>query len=153
MTGTLPFPGYTDTIGAGNPDSIPSNAFYAYFSAYGGVGYDPDDVNFSEPDGNDVSPILGGFMTFNAATGTGTYSANNIYASPSPNPYTTSEPFPSNNGAVDTTTANATKPRIYVNPQSFQIISPGATGSTASAGNTSRAGPSRCRITRRSTIV
>ena len=42
-------PGYLDSLGNSRPDGAPNDPvnFYAYFSAYGNGGYDPNDVNFS----------------------------------------------------------------------------------------------------------
>jgi general secretion pathway protein G len=131
---SLVFPGYLDTLGS---PSDASPGYYAYFSAYGGVGYDPDDVNFvngssykysTEQDDSGNNGVYGGFMAPNDATPNGaSYSTAYPYvSSSSPNPYTGSTPVPLNSsGAPDTTSGNALRPIIWINPQSFQIISPG----------------------------
>ena len=64
--------------------------FYAYFSAYGNNNYDPNDVNFAEPDPSlAVNPVA---LAFNVGypefTNGGT--ANPAALSPTPNPYTSS---------------------------------------------------------------
>jgi general secretion pathway protein G len=100
-------PGYADP----NSSSLNPN-FYAYFSAYGGSGYDPNDVNAYEPgnpmsfeqdiNGNTLALVF--LLNFPVVTG-------NTTPSPAPNPYTSS-----------ITTASVS----YFNPNSFQILSPGA---------------------------
>ncbi len=100
-------------------DSFKTNRFYAYFSAYGGNAYDPNDVNFdqagdtqTESDGNGVSPLTLSFLvTFPVGTGTG-----NIAVSTPPNPYTSTVTNPAS-GSV-----------TFQKPQTFQIISAGADG-------------------------
>jgi len=115
------FPGYIDSLGSYD-DQPP---YFTYFSAYNGSGYDPDDVNFTELDSNGTSKMLGAFATNNSAnmayvTGT------NYISSPAPNPYLNDLPVATQNGGdVDTTAVIANKQRIYQNPNSFQIISPG----------------------------
>jgi prepilin-type N-terminal cleavage/methylation domain-containing protein len=117
----LSFPSYTDSIGSGVPDAPP----FAYFSSYGGVGYDPDDVNFAEADdATGTSPTMGGFMASNAPTGSGSVAARRDWiASPSPNPYLADEPIPTTGGGAANT--SDTRPRSYQNPNTYQIISPG----------------------------
>jgi general secretion pathway protein G len=115
-------PGYYDSFGNNSPPAtaglVPSTLnFYAYFSAYGNNGYDPNDVNFGtddpsapfESDSQQNGPI--GLLF---ATSFGTFSAISGCNSYSPNPYTT----------APTTTV----PLSYINPQSFQIISAGIDG-------------------------
>src|SRR5271157_6224463 len=103
-------PGYLDSLG--NP--APVNAgdainFYAYFSAYGNNGYDPNDVNFAESDVNGNSPIgLGHNVAFPLTTPP--------CISAGPNPYTSSLTTP------------GTGLPTFLNPQSFQIISSGIDG-------------------------
>jgi general secretion pathway protein G len=102
-------PGYGDT----NSSALVPN-FYAYFSAYGTSNYDPNDVNAydsgnlsafeNDVNGNAIS--LNFLVNFPVLTG-----PPNVTSSPAPNPYTNSI----------TTTAVS-----YWNPNSFQIISPGA---------------------------
>jgi prepilin-type N-terminal cleavage/methylation domain-containing protein len=103
------YPSYVDSLGTDRP--------YAYFSSYGGTGYDANDVNYDtgsslvEGDNSGtVSPITLKFrVTFPVSGG-----PPNIATSPPPNPYTS-------------TTTGAT-PVVYHNPQSFQIISAGGDG-------------------------
>lgn len=126
------FPGYIDKLGAGSDPNQPP--FYAYFSAYAGVGYDPDDVNFQGIEQVSGSPICGAFMTPNPLMGTTPITGRpDIVSSPYPNPYCNDDPVPIKAGSsppvVDTTVppvGSAARPRAYQNPQSFQIISPGA---------------------------
>jgi prepilin-type N-terminal cleavage/methylation domain-containing protein len=119
-------PGYLDSLASGT-----DRRFYAYFSAYGSNGYDPNDVNFDdstntnppaipESDANAVSPITLGFhVSFPVQANT----ANSSFADPShttvsapPNPYTSTLSVP------------ATGSTSYQNPNSFQVISAGADG-------------------------
>ncbi len=97
------FPAYFDS------NSSTSNpSYFAYFSAYGGSGYDPNDVNVAETDNSGTAISLSFQVTFplyNSST------AVNTTVSPPPNPYTTS---------LTTTSVS------YQSPQTFQIISPGA---------------------------
>ena len=87
--------------------------FYAYFSAYGNAGYDPNDVNIPEIDGLGNGPIGLGFQTaFPVNLGV------NFCSSFSPNPYTASL----------TIGVPAGTPITFQNPQSFQIISSGLDG-------------------------
>ncbi len=102
-------PGYLDSLGNPTPTGnagAPIN-FYAYFSAYGNNGYDPNDVNFAESDVNNNGPIGLGYNV--AFPPTGVISAG-------PNPYTSS-----------LTTPGTALP-TFLNPQSFQIISSGIDG-------------------------
>ncbi|HKM56453.1 MAG TPA: type II secretion system protein [Isosphaeraceae bacterium] len=104
---TLPgIPGYLDSLG--NTLGNGMTNFYAYFSAYGNNGYDPNDVNFAESDVNGNGPIGLGYHVAVPVTG-GCISAG-------PNPYTSSFTTP--------TTGLPT----FLNPQSFQIISSGIDG-------------------------
>jgi hypothetical protein len=126
------FPGYLDSLSSqtvlnnsnANPVKVPSsgqNNFYAYFSTNNGQGYDPNDVNFMNQN-YDVD-VNGGFplvLTFNVPFAFPTLGP--IY-SPSPNPYTTGEPY-----TQPATTGQAPPNVTYQNPQSFQIISPGLDG-------------------------
>ena len=57
--------------------------FYAYFSAYGNGGYDPNDMNFPELDVNATGPRAGLPSRFRFRGPTGS-------VSPAPNPYTSS---------------------------------------------------------------
>src|SRR5271157_699400 len=104
-------PGYLDSLGNPTPTGNlgdPIN-FYAYFSAYGNNGYDPNDVNFAENDVNGNSPIgLGHNVAFPLTTPP--------CISAGPNPYTSSLTTP------------GTGLPTFLNPQSFQIISSGIDG-------------------------
>lgn len=116
------FPGYLDSYG--KPSDPNFQPFYCYFSSYGGVGYDPDDVDFTgafaELDDNSVA-LKGAFKTANSAPLTGSPVA--VVASPSPNPYTNDPPVPTTSaGGHDTTSL---KYPVWQNAQTFQIISAG----------------------------
>ncbi len=118
------FPGYLDPLGvASDPGVIP---FYAYFSAYGGAGYDPDDCNMTEPDTSNVGVVVqGGFPANGAAFGSAAKNGMAGYCwSPAPNPYTSSPPIPTT-GATGTPDTTNKKPRAWVNANSFQLISAG----------------------------
>jgi len=108
----LEFPGYLDSLGA--PSETTVLPFYCYFSAYGGVGYDPGDVDFQEPssDGN-IAQIQGPFRAPNAP-GSVASSVAGVVVSPAPNPYTTSSPI------------LTPQPPTWVNPNKYQIISAGS---------------------------
>ncbi len=102
------YPSYLDSLGTGRP--------FAYFSAYGGSAYDPNDVNFDAgsplveaDDGGTVSPPLLRFrVTFPLA-------GNAVLAvSPPPNPYTLS--------------LSAQSPLSWYQPNTFQILSAGGDG-------------------------
>jgi len=106
----LGIPGYLDSLGNPVPGGIvgePIN-FYAYFSAYGNNGYDPNDVNFAESDVHGNGPIGLGYNVAFPVTG-GCISAG-------PNPYTSS------------LTRSTTGLPTFLNPQSFQILSSGIDG-------------------------
>jgi general secretion pathway protein G len=96
-------PGYLDPRNSGT-----DARFYAYFSAYGSGGYDPNDMNmgggrlFSAPD-----EVWGRFLRCSLGL------ANPVW-SIGPNPYTASDPVPAN-----------TRPATYYNKESFQLISAG----------------------------
>ncbi len=120
--GTSGIPGYLDSLGNAPPQAIPNPPppsstpinFYAYFSAYGNGGYDPNDVNFVSEDYNTISltyPELAYNVNF-PVTGA-TYAL-----SPAPNPYT----------STFTVTGQGTVAVTFLNPQSFQIISSGIDG-------------------------
>lgn len=118
------FPGYVDPLGApsGDPGLLP---FYAYFSAYGGVGYDPADNDQTEPDPSGQYPyIMGAFTSGNCIPSASTTKSGSIVASPAPNPYTNDVPVATlaSSGSVN---SSSPKPRPWQNPTSFQIISPG----------------------------
>ncbi len=113
---TVRFPSYHD--------SLATDAPFAYFSAYGGERYDPNDCNFAplnstgspagaERDDAGVGPILRGFrVTFpvmNSSSAT-----SNVAISAAPNPYHSSV-----SGAATTQ---------WHKGQSFQIISAGTDG-------------------------
>ena len=107
-------PGYFDSLG----NSLASGQvnFYAYFSAYGNGGYDPNDVNFvAETDTAGIVAMLAFRVNFPilvpAITG-----VLNTAGSSAPNPYTSG------------TTVPPTGVTSFLNPQSFQIISSGIDG-------------------------
>jgi prepilin-type N-terminal cleavage/methylation domain-containing protein len=109
---TVPgIPGYYDSLNNAVPAPGGGTTlnFYAYFSAYGNSGYDPNDVNFLETDANNNGPIGLGFQT-----SFGTFKALNFCSSFAPNPYTS--------------TLSVGIPVTFINPQTFQIISSGIDG-------------------------
>lgn len=95
-------PGYLDPLGTGT-DGRP----YAYFSAYAGSPYDPNDVNCADP------TVRAAQMTTDQLSPDDAGSGQTFGSIPSfaPNPYTVG---PSASG----------RPK-YVNPESYQIISAG----------------------------
>jgi general secretion pathway protein G len=118
------FPGYLDSLG-----NIPGSGqinYYAYFSAYGNGGYDPNDVNFYDPNNpllaeQDISmsgPIAIMYSASFPVTGVSSFVSlhENLPVSPPPNPYSSSLSCP--------------QPQVttYLNPQTFQIISSGVDG-------------------------
>ncbi|SIO11745.1 general secretion pathway protein G [Singulisphaera sp. GP187] len=115
------FPGYVDTMGS--PREL---RLYCYFSAYGGAGYDPDDVNFDESNSSEnFSPIKGGFKASNAATPSTYPPVGNLISSPAPNPYTTDPPVPTNGTG---NSSGAAKSPAWQNALTYQIISAGNDG-------------------------
>jgi general secretion pathway protein G len=107
----------------GYQDSLNTNKAYAYFSAYGGNAYDPNDDNFpAETDTLGNSPYTLNFQVGFPVT------SGNLSVSPPPNPYTSSVTVP-------TTTLNVNTPVAYQTPQTFQIISAGVDGSYGVGGS------------------
>lgn len=106
-------PGYLDSLGNSLGGGLVN--FYAYFSAYGNGGYDPNDVNFVEFDvsgsGPTPPPLLGIALAFHVG-----FSVAGGCQSQPPNPYTSTPTAPTSGGAT------------FLNPQSFQIISSGFDG-------------------------
>ena len=99
-------PGYIDPLAAPGSDA----RFYAYFSAYGSNGYDPNDVNYPEVDTNTGATLARYFRTnFKVAGGT-----TNEILSQSPNPYTAGPAVPAGG-----------RPTVYQNANTYQIISSG----------------------------
>lgn len=117
---TYGIPGYVDTIGSTQPNPGTSVNFYAYFSSYGG-GYDPNDVNFTEPDSVTGAPLTGLSVNVNFTCYTNGGASNGIVClSPAPNPYTAS---------LTTLAANNTpQTSVFQSPNTFQIISSGGDG-------------------------
>ncbi len=107
-------PGYYDSLGNAQP--LPGGVattlnFYAYFSAYGNGGYDPNDVNFfNETDVSGTNGPIG----LSYLTAFPLYKPLNNCSSYAPNPYTS--------------TLTDTAPVAFQSPQSFQIISSGIDG-------------------------
>jgi general secretion pathway protein G len=89
---------------------------YAYFSAYGSNGYDPNDVNYgwdTDPTGG-FSPVRRSFrVTFKPKLSDG--SPTSMVMSAAPNPYTSSLPV----------NASTTVPVTFINANTYQIISAG----------------------------
>jgi prepilin-type N-terminal cleavage/methylation domain-containing protein len=78
------FPCYIDPLG--------SDAPYAYFSAYGSEGYDPNDVNVPEADDAGAGPMLRQFRVAGAVVDSAGADAKHVAISAPPNPYTSSDP-------------------------------------------------------------
>lgn len=77
------FPSYLDSYGG---PSDPGNI--AYFSGYEGQGYDPDDINLSEPDDALTYFTTNGvFPSGNDPTSSNASNTPGFASSPSPNPY------------------------------------------------------------------
>lgn len=97
-------PGYLDPRNSG-----PDARFYAYFSAYGNNGYDPNDMNmFGKPMYASMEDSSIGQFRVNFPP--------NLVNSVAPNPYTSSDPVPTA-GTV-----------AYQKRDTFQIISAGVDG-------------------------
>jgi general secretion pathway protein G len=94
-------PGYIDPLGKST-----DARYFAYFSSYGGSGYDPNDVNLSLNEPGNAGNLFS--TSFPLSDGT------RRTTSPLPNPYTSSLPV-----------AVGEKPATFHNAQSFQIISAG----------------------------
>jgi general secretion pathway protein G len=125
--GTLPalagqLVGITDPLGT-------NSQFYAYFSAYNGSGYDPDDVNIPEPDFNGTTTnVLGGMQSNNDPLGVNKTSRTDIFASPAPNPYLSDTPLPiDSTGDLDLTDKRS-RNTTWFKPNTYQIISAGMDG-------------------------
>jgi general secretion pathway protein G len=117
VVGVPGFPAYYDSLNSGPPTGSAGFNFYAYFSAYGNNGYDPNDVNFTEADAGGNGPIGLYFSVAYPVNGGG------YDASLAPNPYT------STLTVTASTTNTAGPPAVaYQNAQSFQIISSGLDG-------------------------
>lgn len=102
-------PGYIDSLGTND-----QARYLAYYSSYGGSGYDPNDVNLDPAalteTGLGGRPFLLSFPVYDPNTLTATRTP----ISQLPNPYSSSP-------AVPTTGAATT----FINSESYQIISPG----------------------------
>lgn len=90
-----------------------------YFSAYNGVGYDPDDVDFQEEN----QWLLGAFQTGNAASPVLKTTRRDIVTSAGPNPYTNDSPIPVDSGGNFDIKNNRNVQ--YYNTNTFQILSAG----------------------------
>jgi len=111
-------PGYLDSLGNSLQGGLIN--YYAYFSAYGNSGYDPNDVNFATAPNAEVDTNGSvAELTYNVSF---PVTGSNGCVSPAPNPYTS------------TITAPALAVTTYLNPQSFQIISAGIDGQYGVAG-------------------
>jgi general secretion pathway protein G len=122
------FPGFLDSLGSYDlsDGAIP---FYVYFSAYGGVGYDPGDTDFTEKDFSSGNSMVGVFVSSNSPFSIGSRTASpGAIQSPAPNPYTNTPPVSTlggssgNPGGINTA---PTKQRVWQNAQTYQIISAG----------------------------
>lgn len=101
-------PGYVDHLGSGS-----EARYFAYFSAYGNGGYDPNDDNLAGLYQEDLgSPVFNSFrVNFVATDGSNPL---NTVASYGPNPYTGSVSVP-----------GAGQSAAYTNANTYQIISAG----------------------------
>jgi general secretion pathway protein G len=114
------FPSYNDALA-----KAAQGRYYAYFSAYGGNSYDPNDCNINlkfDQNGVNAGDTYARAFQVNFTVNSGTYnscfqspSATLVCVSPSPNPYTTTAPVVGSGLTVN-----------WQNPQTFQIISAGA---------------------------
>lgn len=103
-------PGYVDPLGTGD-----QGRYYAYFSAYGSGGYDPNDVNLDSSITEQNAPAAqNDTRPFRVAYAYPGAPEPNFTRSQLPNPYTTGLPVPTAGSAA-----------AFVSPQSFQIISAG----------------------------
>ena len=117
ISSTLPgVPAYYDSLGNPTPTSGSTLNFYAYFSAYGNGGYDPNDVNVPEYDSNTNGPI---WLSFSTTFPIYTSTAVTTCESYAPNPYTSTATVTSSTGGSQV---------AFQNAQSFQIISSGIDG-------------------------
>jgi general secretion pathway protein G len=115
-------PGYYDTLGSTEPGTGSLN-FYAYFSAYGGGGYDPNDFNVIEMNNSNSGP--GGPIGLRFQTSFPVLHTNGQLqpaVSAPPNPYTSTLSYNNPVGALPTGIAT------YHKPQTYQIISAGVDG-------------------------
>jgi len=112
-------PGYIDPVGSIPVSPGSSVNFYAYFSSYGG-GYDPNDVNFAEPDAAAGAAVTGLNVNVNFACFSSGGPTGIVCHSPAPNPYTSSLTTLAANNLPQTS--------VFLNPNTFQIISSGADG-------------------------
>ncbi len=104
-------PSYVDTLNGSSNNARP----YAYFSAYGNNGYDPNDVNFPGETYRNFNIGYPTRLTSDPATAPQTVGES---VSPGPNPYTSGAPF---------MTGNPPK-ASFINGISFQIVSSGGDG-------------------------
>lgn len=109
-TDNVRFPSYFDTLATAAP--------IAYFSAYGGDHYDPNDCNMPERDDAGAA-ILRLFRVASPTVDSSGTSANQLTFSAPPNPYTAGDPAPM-----------APRPLSvqWQKGQSFQLISAGRDG-------------------------
>jgi prepilin-type N-terminal cleavage/methylation domain-containing protein len=100
-------PGYIDPLGTQD-----TGRYYAYFSSYGGGGYDPNDVNLELADDLVWRPFRVSFTS-------------SIWVqSPAPNPYTSTAAAPNYDPTKSPAQAGA-RPATYQNNETYQIISAG----------------------------
>lgn len=103
-------PGYVDPLAKNE-----SSRYYAYFSAYGGGGYDPNDVNFAINNPEDDRLTRRFRVSFNVPDPSSPdRNQNRIVNSPAPNPYTSSPALP---GGIAVAS--------YVSGETFQLLSAG----------------------------
>ena len=106
------FPSYIDPLS--QPTPVSQARPYAYFSAYGNNGYDPNDDNSGAAEQDDSGAALSRpfYVSFAISAGT------RVATSAPPNPYTVGDADPS--GSVTNIQ--------WANPQTFQIVSAGRDG-------------------------
>jgi general secretion pathway protein G len=109
-------PGYIDPRNGGS-----DARFYGYFSAYDSNGYDPNDVNMVLRDFASADEAYQRAFSVNFPLAVSVVQGRNVTGSPGPNPYTASEPVPTPQG-------NRVPPVVYINKESYQLISAGTDG-------------------------
>jgi prepilin-type N-terminal cleavage/methylation domain-containing protein len=102
-----------------------NNAYFslAYFSSYGGNGYDPNDVNLLDQDDASSPPAFWRAFHVSFSVVPNVNPNTNIATSITPNPYTNTAPIPPTGQAA-----------TWQNPTTFQILSAGVDGRFGVAG-------------------
>lgn len=109
-------PGYIDSLNGASSLGDDFITFIAYFSSYGNNAYDPNDVNFPTEKDSSGTPAVS--LAYKVRYPTSDADDKHLCISPGPNPYTS-------NSTYD---AGASYLANFINPQSYQLISPGIDG-------------------------